>query len=65
MNDSEPSTKFWLGNGILAVALLMLLFMEYVWSVLGSATMVVWILLVGVGIYFLMSNKSEPPTFPG
>lgn len=65
MNDSEPSIKFWIGNGVLAVALLMLLFMEYVWALLGSATMVVWILLVGVGIYFLMNDKNKPPTFPG
>lgn len=65
MNDSEPTIHFWLGNGILAVALLMVLFLEQVWGILGSATMVVWVLLVGAGIYFLMKDKKEPPTFPG
>ena len=65
MKSPESKINFWLGNGILAVALLILLFMEQVWNLLGSGTMVLWILLVGAGIYFLVKDKSEPPTFPG
>ncbi|MBU1425422.1 MAG: hypothetical protein KKH12_01575 [Gammaproteobacteria bacterium] len=65
MNNAESKTKFWLGNAVLAVAMLMLFYMEDLWSLLGSAAMVVWIVLVGVGVYFLMNDRSEPPTFSG
>ena len=65
MNDEKPSTKFWLGNGVLAIALLMLLVMGRLWEVMGIGAMVLWVLLVIVGVYLLMNDKSEPPTFPG
>ncbi|MDH5785476.1 MAG: hypothetical protein OEZ16_07705 [Chromatiales bacterium] len=57
MNENEPTPRFWLGNGVMAVALLMLLFMGRIWELLGVGAMVLWVLLVGVGVYLLMSDK--------
>lgn len=64
MTFNEPqgtSKKFLLGNGVLAVALIVLLVMGKLWEWLGVFAMVLWIALVGVGIYLLLSEKSEPP----
>ncbi len=65
MNDSEKSVKFWLGNAILAVAMVMLLFMGRLWEILGSGAMGLWIAVVAAGAWLLLSDKDEPPTFPG
>ncbi len=65
MKDETPTTKFWLGNGILAVALLLLLFMGKIWLLMGPGAMVLWIVLVAVGVYLLMSDKGGPSDLPG
>jgi hypothetical protein len=65
MNESKPSGQFWLGNAVLALAFLLLLFMGQLWAVMGIGAMVLWGLLVAAGVYLLMQDKSEPPTFPG
>lgn len=65
MSDSKPGSKFWLGNGVLALAMLMLLNMGQLWEAMGVGAMVLWGLLVAAGVYLLMQDKSEPPNFPG
>jgi hypothetical protein len=65
MKDDTPTTKFWLGNGILAVALLLLLFMGKLWLLMGVGAMVLWTALVAVGVYLLMSDKGGPSNMPG
>lgn len=61
MHDNEkPSTQFWLGNGIMALALLMLLNIGPLWEALGIGAMVLWVLVVAVGLYLLMSDKGGP-----
>jgi hypothetical protein len=60
MNEPEYSKSFWLGNGILAVALLVLLFMGRLWDVMGVAAMVLWTALVIAGVYLLMKDKGGP-----
>ncbi len=57
MNDDKPTTKFWLGNGIMAVAMLLLLFMGRLWEVMGAGAMVLWGVLVAAGVTLLMSDK--------
>ena len=64
MNESKQSMNFWLGNGILAVALLLVLFMGTLWELLGRGAMVLWIVLVVAGVYFLMKDKDESPKTP-
>ncbi len=64
MNDSEKSAKFWLGNGILAIAMLMLLFMGRLWEIMGNFAMLAWIGVVALGAWLLMGGKEDPPSFP-
>lgn len=56
------SKNFWAGNAVLALALIVLLGMGTLAEVLGIWAMLLWIALVGVGVYLLMSDKSEPPS---
>ncbi len=56
MSEQPPSNTFWLGNGILAVAMFMLLFMGSAWESLGVAAMVVWVALVVLGVYLVMQK---------
>jgi hypothetical protein len=58
MNDKEFGPNFWLGNGILAVALIMLLFMGSMWETFGPIAMVLWTAVVAFGVYLVMS---KPP----
>jgi len=64
MNESKKSMNFWLGNGILAVALVLVLFMGSLWQVMGRGAMVLWVMLVVTGVYLLMKDKDEPPSSP-
>ncbi len=57
MNDEKPTSKFWLGNGVMAVAMVMLLFMGKLWESMGAAAMGLWITVVALGVYLLMSDK--------
>ncbi len=66
MNDKKPSPHFWLGNAIMALALLMLLLMGKLWQLMGSGAMVLWGLTVALGLYLLLQDKGkQPPDFPG
>jgi purine-cytosine permease-like protein len=59
MNEPEHSNNFWLGNAVLAVAMMVLLFMGRLWNVMGAAAMVLWAALVIVGVYLLMKDKGS------
>ncbi len=59
MNDEKPTTKFWLGNGLMALAMLLLLFMGRLWEVMGAGAMVLWGVLVAAGVTLLMSDKGR------
>lgn len=67
MNDDNqaPTPKFWMGNAILAVALLMLLFIGKLWESMGVGAMVLWVLVVALGVYLLMNDKDGPSDTPG
>ncbi len=64
MNDSKQSTNFWLGNAILAVALVAVLFMGRLWELMGRGAMVLWVALIVVGVYLLMKDKDQSPKKP-
>jgi len=57
MNDSDKKIKFWLGNAVLAVAMVMLLFMGRLWEILGNSAMALWIAVVAIGAWLLLSDK--------
>lgn len=61
MNSPNRPARFWIGNGILAVAMLMLLFMGPLSEALGIWAAVLWMVVAAVGMGFVMSDKSEPP----
>ncbi|KAA3629284.1 MAG: hypothetical protein DWQ09_03250 [Proteobacteria bacterium] len=61
MNNSR-SKNFWAGNAILALALIVLLALGRLSEILGIWAMVLWIALVGLGVYLLMRDKGEPPS---
>jgi hypothetical protein len=58
MDDKRRKLNFWLGNAILVLALLVLLGMGSLWESYGSYAMGLWILLAGVGVYFIMIGKA-------
>jgi len=64
MNTTQHSPKFWYGNAILAVALLVLLKLDVLSKYMGFGAMVLWIALVVAGVWLLMKDKSRPPTNP-
>jgi len=60
MQQSDNSYKFWLGNGILVVAMVVLLFIDRLWALMGVAAMGLWIVLAGAGAYCLLTAKENP-----
>jgi hypothetical protein len=64
MNDVEHGANFWLGNVLLAVAMIMLLYIDYLWELMGAMAMGLWIATVAVGAYLLMSAKGNTPENP-
>lgn len=64
MNNTSRSPNFWYGNGILALALLLLLKLDTVSRYLGFGAMVLWVALVVTGVWLLMSDKGKPPANP-
>lgn len=64
MNTGKRSRNFWLGNAVLALAMLMLLFMGPLSSALGIWAAVLWMALAAAGMALLMSDKSDEPPAP-
>lgn len=64
MNDSERTRNFWIGNVVLAVALLILLKIGALWEMMGVWAMILWAILAGIGAYFLLIDKKGPPSDP-
>lgn len=51
--------NFWIGNGVLALAMVLLLFMGPLSEMLGIWAAVLWMVLAAVGMMLLMSGKSD------
>lgn len=56
MQDPQNTTNFWIGNGLLAVALLILFFMDSLSQVLGMGAVALWMVFAAAGIYFMMKS---------
>ncbi len=48
--------NFWIGNGLLAGALLILIFMESLSQLLGLGAVALWMLSAAAGVYFVMKS---------
>ncbi|MEB4589582.1 hypothetical protein VSS37_01185 [Candidatus Thiothrix sp. Deng01] len=54
--DPEQRRNFWIGNGLLAIALLMLFFMEPLSRMLGMGAVALWMICAAIGTYFIMKK---------
>lgn len=64
MKPVKHGRNFWIGNGILAVAMLTLFFMGPLSDALGIWAAVLWMVLAAVGMALLMSDKGDEPPAP-
>jgi hypothetical protein len=64
LNSGKRNRRFWFGNAVLALAMLMLLFMGPLSNALGIWAAVLWMVLAAVGMTLLMSDKSDEPPSP-
>ena len=60
MNEPGRGPHFWIGNVLLGLALGVMMFMGSLWPLLGSLTMVLWMALVGVGVYLITRDRGPP-----
>ena len=64
MNTGKYSRNFWIGNGILAVAMLTLFFMGPLSDALGIWAAVLWMVLAAVGMARCRTPRLTPCTSP-
>jgi uncharacterized membrane protein YhaH (DUF805 family) len=64
LNTGKHRRNFWIGNGILAVAMLTLFFMGPLSDALGIWAAVLWMVLAAVGMALVMSDKRDEPPAP-
>ncbi len=64
MNNSSHPPSFWIGNALLGLSLVLLIFLGSLWEVLGAGAMVLWMILAGVGMYFVMKDKGPGNNMP-
>lgn len=57
MQENKHGPKFWLGNGLLGLSLLVLLFMDALAQQMGLWAMALWMILAGIGMYFVMEDS--------
>jgi hypothetical protein len=64
LNIGKHKRNFWIGNAVLALAMLLLLFMGPLSDALGIWAAVLWMVLAAVGMTLVMSDKSDEPPAP-
>lgn len=57
-------SRFWAGNAVLVVALGVLLNMGTLSERFGMGAVVLWMALVALGFYLIMSGKEPPGSMP-
>ena len=50
------NTNFWIGNGLLALALIILVFMGTLSQMFGIGAVIAWMVLAAAGTYFIMKS---------
>jgi len=64
VNDPQHTSSFWLGNALLGVSLLMLIFLGALWEAIGVWTMVLWMGLAGSGMYLVTKEQGPSSNMP-
>ncbi|HNQ03098.1 MAG TPA: hypothetical protein PKH69_00655 [Thiobacillaceae bacterium] len=57
MQDPNHSASFWIGNALLGLALVVLIFLGRLWEMMGSLAMLLWMGMAGAGIYLVTRDK--------
>jgi hypothetical protein len=64
LNSGKRSRNFWVGNAVLALAMLMLFFMGPLSEALGIWAAVLWMAVAAAGMSLVMSDKTGEPPAP-
>ena len=64
VKDTQHTPHFWLGNALLGVSLVMLIFLGGLWEALGVWAMVLWMGLAGTGMYLITKDKGPTSNMP-
>lgn len=64
MNDPQHTPNFWIGNALLGLSLVMLIFLGSLWEALGVWAMVLWMALAGIGMYLVTKDKGPSSNMP-
>ena len=64
MNDPHQKPAFWVGNGLLGLALALLFFLGPISEILGGWAMVLWMGLAAIGIYLITKDKGPSSELP-
>lgn len=64
LSTGKRSRNFWLGNGVLVLAMLMMFFMGPLSDALGIWAAVLWMVMAALGMGLIMSDKSDEPPAP-
>jgi hypothetical protein len=64
MHDDKHGPNFWIGNALLALALVSMFFLGALWQALGVWAMGLWMGLAGAGMYFIMKDKGPSSNLP-
>lgn len=57
--EPKHGLRFWLGNGVLALAALFLLLIDQVAQWLGMGAVALWMGLVAVGVYLIVKDGGK------
>ncbi len=57
-------TRFWAGNAVLVVALVVMFNMGTLSERFGIGAVVLWMALVALGFYLILSGKEPPGSMP-
>lgn len=64
MDNPNHSSAFWLGNALLGLSLVLLIFMGSLWEMMGSLAMGLWMVVAGVGMYLVTKDKGPSSNMP-
>lgn len=64
MQDPHHTPLFWLGNALLGLALVALIFLGKLWEIFGVGAMVLWMLMAGVGMYLVTRDNGPSSNMP-
>jgi len=62
--QEKHGPEFWIGNALLGLSLIMLIFLGALWEALGVWAMMLWMILAGVGMYFVTRDKGPGSNLP-